>query len=102
MNRPAPQSRTGSLAEAVANVVAGFLLAIAIQRLACPLFGIATTMAQDGLIAAIFTAASLARAYALRRLFVAIDNQRQRYGEERSRSLARRFATGRLNRGSGS
>lgn len=101
MNRPAPQSRTGSLVEAVANVIAGFLLAIVIQRLAYPLFGIATTMAQDGLIAAIFTAASLARAYALRRLFVAIDNQRRCQREERSRSLARRFATGSLHRGSG-
>ena len=95
MNRPAPQSRTGSLAEAVANVIAGFLLAIAIQRLAYPLFGILTTMAQDGLIAAIFTVASLARSYALRRLFVAIDNYRHYHREARARSLTRRLSTGR-------
>jgi hypothetical protein len=95
VNHPAPQSRSGSLAEAVANVIAGFLLALVVQRLAYPLFGIATTMTQDGLIAAIFTAASLARSYALRRLFVAIDNCRHHQPEARARSLARRLSTGR-------
>ena len=96
MNCPPPQSRTGSLAEALANVIAGFLLAVVVQRLVYPLFDITTTVAQDGLIAAIFTATSLARSYALRRLFLFIDDQRHRQHEERARSLARRLSTGKL------
>ena len=64
-----PQSRRGSLAEALANVVAGYLLAIVTQRIAYPMFGIQTTLAADGAIAAIFTLVSLGRSYALRRIF---------------------------------
>lgn len=63
------QSRRGSFAEAAANVVVGFLLALITQRLAYPLFGIETTLATDGAIAAMFTLVSLARSYMLRRLF---------------------------------
>jgi hypothetical protein len=36
------QSRTASLVEALVNVVIGFVLAVAIQRIAYPLFGIET------------------------------------------------------------
>jgi hypothetical protein len=63
------QPRTASLAEAVTNVLVGYLLALATQRLVNPLFGIATTLAADSLIALIFTAVSLVRSYLLRRLF---------------------------------
>ncbi len=63
------QSRTGSLMEATANVIAGYIVAIIVQRLAYPTFGIETTLATDGMIAAIFSAASLARSYILRRFF---------------------------------
>lgn len=63
------QSRSASLAEAVANVAAGFLVAILAQRIAFPLFGIATTIGEDAGIAALFTALSLVRSYAIRRLF---------------------------------
>ena len=66
--RPA-QTRTGSLVEAATNVVVGYLLALATQALAFPLFGIATTLAQDSLIAGVFTLVSLARSYVLRRVF---------------------------------
>ena len=55
--------------EALANVVAGYIVAIVVQRLAYPQFGIETILATDGMIAAIFTAASLARSYVLRRFF---------------------------------
>ncbi|RXF66961.1 DUF7220 family protein [Hansschlegelia zhihuaiae] len=65
----AAQSRGGSLAEALANVVAGYLLALIIQRLAYPLFGIHTTLAADSAIALIFTLVSLGRSYVIRRLF---------------------------------
>lgn len=66
--RPA-QSRTGSLVEAAANVVVGYLLALATQAVVFPPFGIATTLGQDSLIAGVFTLVSLARSYALRRAF---------------------------------
>ena len=63
------QSRSGSLMEAVANVAAGFLLALLAQQVVFPLFGIATTLSQDAGIAVVFTALSLFRSYAIRRLF---------------------------------
>jgi hypothetical protein len=88
------QSRTGSFIEALANVIAGYIVAIVVQRLAYPQFGIETTLATDGLIAAIFTAASLARSYVLRRFFqhlADIDRQHDLQGSERLRQrLARR------------
>ncbi|MFI0848972.1 hypothetical protein [Mesorhizobium sp. IMUNJ 23232] len=88
------QSRTGSFIEALANVIAGYIVAIIVQRLAYPQFGIETTLATDGLIAAIFTAASLARSYILRRLFkhlADIDGQHHFQGSERLRQrLVRR------------
>ena len=101
-SRLPPQSHAGSFAEALANVLTGFLIAVAVQRLAYPLFGISTTLTQDGVIAAIFTCASLARAYALRRLFVWVDACRRHGEQQRLASLERRLATGRLHRGSGS
>jgi hypothetical protein len=64
-----PQSRAGSLVEAVTNVVVGYGAALLTQVLVFPLFGIATTMRADVAIAAVFTVVSLARSYALRRLF---------------------------------
>src|SRR4051794_12774861 len=63
------QSRAGSLAEAVTNVVVGYGAALLTQWLVFPLFGIATTIRTDVVIAAVFTVVSLARSYALRRLF---------------------------------
>ncbi|MEQ1956235.1 DUF7220 family protein [Mesorhizobium yinganensis] len=88
------QSRTGSFIEAVANVIAGYIVAIIVQRLAYPLFGIDTTLATDGMIAAIFTTASLARSYVLRRFFQHLadaDKQHDLQGSERLRQrLARR------------
>jgi len=68
MNRTA-QTRQASFAEALTNVILGYLLALLTQRLAYPLFGIHTSLAADGAIAGIFTLVSLARSYVLRRLF---------------------------------
>ena len=67
----AGQSRVGSLVEAVVNVVAGYLLALLIQALVYPAFGIVTTVTTDMTIAALFTGASLVRSYIVRRLFEA-------------------------------
>ena len=69
MTRSPRQSRSASLVEAAANVVAGFLVAMLAQQVAFPLFGIATTLGEDAGIAVIFTALSLLRSYAIRRLF---------------------------------
>ena len=63
------QSRKGSLAEAVANVVAGCGVALLIQALLFPAVGLGVTTAQSLQIAAVFTLASLARSYLLRRVF---------------------------------
>lgn len=66
------QSRTMSLVEAVANVVIGFGVAVLAQIVVFPLFGLHVPFTDNLLIGAIFTAVSIGRSYALRRLFEAI------------------------------
>ncbi len=66
------QSRMMSLVEATANVVVGYGVAVLTQMLVFPLFGLHTTLAESLLIGAIFTVVSIARSFALRRLFEAI------------------------------
>jgi hypothetical protein len=68
----AGQSRLMSFAEAVTNVVVGYLLAVATQFAVFPLFGLAVSMGDNLLIGGIFTAVSLIRSFALRRLFEAV------------------------------
>ena len=63
------QSRTMSLIEAGANVVVGYGVAVTTQLLVFPWFGITATLAGNLMIGAIFTAVSLVRSYALRRMF---------------------------------
>lgn len=63
------QSRLGSLAEAVANVAIGYVIAVATQVAVFPLFDSDATVAEAFSIAAIFTAVSIARSDAVRRLF---------------------------------
>jgi hypothetical protein len=63
------QTRRMSLVEATTNVVVGYMLAFAIQLAVFPLFGLAVSVPDNMLISGIFTAVSLARSYALRRLF---------------------------------
>jgi Na+-driven multidrug efflux pump len=90
------QTRRASMIEAVTNVVVGYLLALATQRMLFPLFGIHITLTADGIIAAVFAVTSLCRSYWLRRLFAHIGECRDRREAERQRSLERRFMTGRL------
>jgi len=66
------QSRVMSLVEAVVNVVVGYGVAVATQMLVFPLFGLQTTLAQNLKMGAIFTVVSIARSFALRRVFEAI------------------------------
>ena len=68
-NMRTAQSRAMSLVEALANVVVGYGLAIAIQLLVFPVFGLRVTLPDSAAIAAIFTAVSVVRSYLLRRLF---------------------------------
>ena len=63
------QSRRMSLAEAVANVIVGYGIAVATQAMVFPLFGIHVALSDNLLIGAIFSAVSIARGYSLRRLF---------------------------------
>ena len=66
------QSRLMSLAESVANVIVGYGVAVVTQILIFPIFGLHTTLAQNLKMGAIFTIVSIARSFALRRVFEAI------------------------------
>jgi hypothetical protein len=63
------QTRAQSLIESGANVAIGYGVSLAAQIAVFPLFGIRTSMRDNLLIGAIFTAISIARSYAVRRLF---------------------------------
>lgn len=61
-----------SLAEAVANVLVGYGVAVTTQLVVFPWFGLPARVADALAIGAIFTLVSVARSFALRRLFEAI------------------------------
>ncbi len=63
------RSRMMSLVEAVTNVVVGYGVAVMAQMVVFPLFGLQASLTDNLLIGAIFTAASIARSYSLRRVF---------------------------------
>ena len=66
------QSRLMSLVESVTNVAVGYGVAVGTQILIFPIFGLHTTLAQNLKMGAIFTVVSIARSFALRRVFEAI------------------------------
>jgi len=66
------QSRLMSLVEAIANVAVGYGIAVVSQILIFPVFGLHTTLAQNLQMGLVFTVVSLARSFALRRLFEAL------------------------------
>lgn len=66
------QSLLMSLVESVANVIVGYGVAVMTQILIFPIFGLHTTLAQNLKMGAIFTIVSIARSFALRRVFEAI------------------------------
>lgn len=70
------QSRLRSLVESVANVIVGYGVAVMTQILIFPIFGLHTTLAQNLKMGAIFTIVSIARSFALRRVFEAIRMRR--------------------------
>jgi len=66
------QTRLMSLVESLANVIVGYGVAVVTQLLIFPIFGLHTTLAQNLKMGAIFTVVSIARSFALRRVFEAI------------------------------
>lgn len=72
MTRLARQSRVMSLVEAIANVLVGFVLAVLTQITLFPMLELQVSVADNLLIGMIFTAVSIVRSFALRRLFEAI------------------------------
>jgi hypothetical protein len=70
------QSRTMSLVEAIANVVVGYGVAVMAQMLVFPVFGLQTTLVQNLKLGGIFSLVSIARSFALRRIFEAIRARR--------------------------
>ena len=63
------QSRTMSFVESLVNVAIGYFVALGAQLAIFPLFGIHVSLDQNLLIGALFTIVSIARSYALRRMF---------------------------------
>ncbi|NGQ93246.1 hypothetical protein G5V65_20365 [Rhodobacter sp. HX-7-19] len=70
------QSRLMSLVESVANVIVGYGVAVMTQILIFPIFGLHTTLAQNLKMGAVFSVVSIARSFALRRLFEAIRTKK--------------------------
>ncbi|GGB94754.1 hypothetical protein GCM10011363_09240 [Marivita lacus] len=66
------QSRRMSLVESVANVTVGYGVAVVTQILIFPVFGLHTTLAQNLKMGAVFTVVSIARSFAIRRVFEAM------------------------------
>ena len=70
------QTRRMSLIEAIANVVVGFAVALLTQIIVFPLFGLQVSLGENLAIGGLFTLASIARSYVLRRVFEAIRTHR--------------------------
>jgi hypothetical protein len=64
------------LVESIANVIVGYGVAVVTQILIFPIFGLHTTLAQNLKMGAIFSFVSIARSFALRRLFETIRARR--------------------------
>lgn len=63
------QPRRMSLVESIANVVVGFGIAVLTQIAVFPIFGLQVSLADNLVIGLIFTLVSIARSFALRRMF---------------------------------
>ncbi|MFN3993977.1 MAG: hypothetical protein ACK4IU_13830 [Tabrizicola flagellatus] len=63
------QSRRMSMVEAATNVIFGYALAVGMQIVVFPVFGIHIALDDQLAIGLAFTAISLVRGYVLRRLF---------------------------------
>lgn len=64
------QSKTASMVEALTNTAVGFLISLLLQTLIVPhVTGYRPTFAADFTVVVLFTIASVARSYGLRRVF---------------------------------
>lgn len=72
------QPRAMSFVEAIANVIVGFLLAVATQLAVFPIFGIQASLSDTMQIGGVFTVVSILRSFMLRRMFEAIRSRRIR------------------------
>lgn len=63
------QSRRMSAVESIANVAAGYGVAIVTQVAVFPMFGLQASLGDNLAIGAVFTVVSLVRSYLLRRVF---------------------------------
>lgn len=61
-----------SLIEAMTNVAVGFLVALLTQIIVFPLFGLRVSLGENLAIGGLFSLASVARSYVLRRAFEAV------------------------------
>ena len=66
------QSRRMSLIEAIANIAVGYFVAVVMQILAFPLFGLDASLEENLALGGLFTITSVCRSYALRRAFEAL------------------------------
>ena len=66
------QTKLMSFVESLGNVAIGYGIAVGTQIIIFPWFGIYIPMADNFVIGGIFTVVSIARSFALRRLFEAI------------------------------
>ena len=66
------QSKRMSLLESLTNVAIGYGVAVATQIAVFPLFGLEVSLSDNLAIGGLFTLVSIARSYAVRRLFEAI------------------------------
>ena len=70
------QSRAMSLVEAVTSALVGYFVAVMTQFAVFPLFGLAVGVIQNLGIGVIFTAVSVLRSYAVRRVFERLRHAR--------------------------
>jgi presenilin-like A22 family membrane protease len=75
------QSRLMSAAEAVTNVLIGYLVAVTANWLVLPLFGFAVGVGDSAAIGLVFTCVAVIRGFALRRLFEAIRVRSRETGD---------------------
>lgn len=72
------QSRRMSLVEAITNLTVGYALAVVMQIVVFPWFGLNASLGENLALGALFTVLSLVRSYALRRVFERLGHRQKR------------------------
>lgn len=71
------QTKTQSIIESIANVTIGYFVAIGAQMAIFPAMGIRVELKENLVIGLFFTAVSIVRSYAVRRLFNKLHNKEE-------------------------